>query len=409
MGAEQMMMKPFGKLLRRADAMRIIDENVKQITRTESAPLEEATGRVLASDISAGFNVPPFKRARMDGYAIKAKDTAGASNSKTKKLRLIGVAYAGEPFEGTVGDAECVEIATGSPIPKGADAVVMVEYTKLSGKTVEVAREARPGDNITPEGKDIKAGEVVVRDGEVLTPGKVGALAALGIPTVQVYAKPRIAIYATGNEITPQGQPLRPGQVYDINSYTLTGIIEANGCKALRRGLVRDNREAIIAALKETAAFDVGIFNGGSSVGSRDLVAGIVGELGVVHFHGLQVKPGKPTLFGVVDETPIFGMPGYPTSCLSNAYIFLIPALRKIARLPPAEMRKIRASLSKPIERDSEREYFCTVRLADDKAIPVFKASSDITSMAHADGLIIVPRGNGKIRSGTRVEVHLLP
>jgi molybdenum cofactor synthesis domain-containing protein len=403
------MMKPFGKLLRRADAMRIIDENMKQIARTESVLLEKATGRVLASDIRAGFNVPPFTRARMDGYAVKAKDTAGASKSKPKKLRLIGVGYAGEPYEGTVDDAECIEIATGSPLPKGADAVVMVEYTKLSGKTVEVMRQARPRDNITPEGKDIKAGEVVVKGGEVLSPAKVGALASLGFSSVQVYAKPHVAIYSTGDEIAPQGQPLRPGQVYDSNSYTLTGIVEANGCVALRRELVPDNRESIIAALKDAAAFDVGIFNGGSSVGSRDLVGGVVEELGVVHFHGLQVKPGKPTLFGIVDGTPIFGMPGYPTSCLSNAYIFLIPALRKLARLPHVELKKVRAKLDKTIERDKEREYFCTVRLEDGKAIPVFKGSSDITSMTQADGLVIVPQGTGKLKSGTRIEVHLLP
>jgi molybdopterin molybdotransferase len=408
MGVEQMM-KPFGELMRRADAMRIINENVKQITRTESVPLEKVTGRVLASDIRAGFNVPPFTRARMDGYAVKAKDTTDASKSKPKKLRLIGVGYAGEPFEGTVGDAECIEIATGSPLPKGADAVVMVEYTRLSEKTVEVMREVKPGDNIALEGKDIKAGQLVIERGEVLTPARVGALASLGIASIQVYAKPRVAIYGTGNEITPQGQPLRPGQVYDTNSYTLTGIVEANGCVALRRRLVHDTREDVAAALKEAAAFDLGIFIGGSSVGSRDLVAGIVGELGVVRFHGLKVKPGKPTLFGIVDEIPIFGMPGYPTSCLSNAYIFLIPALRKLAGLPPAEMSKIRVRLDKPIEKDREREYFCTVRLQDDKAIPVFKTSSDITSMTHADGLIIVPRGTGKIRSGTKVEVYLLP
>jgi molybdopterin molybdotransferase len=408
MGAEQMM-KPFGKLLPRENAMRIINENVKQINRMEYVPLEEAAGRVLASDISAGFNVPPFTRARMDGYAVKAKNTTGASKSKPKMLRLIGVGYAGEPFEGTVGDAECIEIATGSPLPNGADAVVMVEYTRLSEKTVEVMREARPGDNIVFEGKDIKVGEVVVRGGEVLSPGKIGALAALGIASVHVYAKPRVAIYSTGNEITPQGQPLGPSRVYDINSYTLTGIIEANGCIALRRGLVRDNRQALVAALKEAAASDVGIFNGGSSVGSRDLVAGVVEELGVVRFHGLKVRPGKPTLFGVVEGTPIFGMPGYPTSCLSNAYIFLIPALRKLARLPPSEMRKIRAKLGKPIMRDREREYFCTVRLRDGKAIPVFKASSDISSMTHADGLIIVPRGTGKLRSGTKADVYVLP
>jgi molybdopterin molybdotransferase len=403
-----MMMKPFGKLLPRADAMRIINENVKQITRIESVPLEQATGRVLASDVSADFNVPPFKGARMDGYAVKAKDTARASKSKPRILRLIGAGYAGEPFVGTVGDEECIEIATGSPLPKGADAVVMVEYTNLSGRTVEVMREARLGDNITPEGKDIKVGEVVVRGGEALSPAKVGAIAALGIAFVKVYAKPRVAIYGTGNEITPQGQTLRPGQVYDINSYTLTGIIESNGCVALRRGLVPDSREAIITALKDATTFDVGIFNGGSSVGSRDLVAGIVREFGVVHFHGLRIKPGKPTLFGIVDGTPIFGMPGNPTSCLSNAYIFLTPVLRKLARLPPAEMRRIKAKLDKPIEKTREREYFCTVKLEGGKAIPVFKASSDITSMTHADGLVIVPRGTGKLKAGTNVEVYLV-
>ena len=399
-------MKPFGKLMTRLDAVRLIEENTRRFTRVEEVAIEDAAGRVLAEDVVAGFNVPPFDRSSMDGYAVRAGDTAGAS-SKPVTLRLIGARHAGEVFDGVVGEGECVEIATGAPIPKGADAVVMVEYTRLNGDDVEIQREAKPGSNVAPEGEDIKVGEAVVKAGELLTPGRVGAVAALGFSKVKAYAKPRVAIYSTGNEVTPQGKPLNPGQVYDINSYTLSAVVAANGCVPMRRGLVRDDFDAIAAAVRDASAYDVAVFSGGSSVGVRDLFAGVVEDLGVVHFHGLRVKPGKPTLFGEVAGTPVFGMPGYSTSCLNNAYVFLVPALRRVAGLPPAEERTVVARLSRVIKAEGEREQFYSVRVEGGEAVPVFKQSGDITSMAYANGYIIIPIGAKMLEAGDEVTVYL--
>jgi molybdopterin molybdotransferase len=399
-------MKPFGKLMTRLDAVRLIDENTRRITRIEEVTIEDAAGRVLAEDLVAGFNVPPFDRSSMDGYAVKASDTAGAS-TKPVTLRLIGAQHAGEIFDGEVSDGECVEIATGAPVPKGADAVVMVEYTRLTSGGVEIQREAKLGSNIAPEGEDIKRGDPVVKASEIITPGKIGAIAALGFSRVKAYVKPRVAIYSTGNEVTPQGKSLKPGHIYDINSYTLSAVVSANGCVPIRRGLVRDDFDAIAAAVKDASAYDVAVFSGGSSVGVRDLFAGVVEELGRVYFHGLRVKPGKPTLFGEVGGKPVFGMPGYSTSCLNNAYVFLVPALRRVAGLPPAEERTVKARLSLAIKAEGEREQFYSVRVEKSKAIPVFKQSGDITSMAYANGYIIIPIGTKQLEAGNEVTVYL--
>jgi len=404
-----MTMKPFEKLVSRLEATRIIDANVNQITRIEDVPLKEAAGRVLAADITAEFNVPPFRRASMDGYAVKAKDSMDASISKPKRLRLVGATHAGESIDISVRDGECIQIATGSPLPKGTDAVVMVEYTRLSGNTVEIMREASLGENVADEGEDIKRGEIVVRASEVLTPGRLGAAAALGLATLKVYAKPRVAIHSTGNEIVPQGGTVKPGQIYDINSYTLTSIAQMSGCIPVWKGLVADNPRELQAAIKEAATCDIEVFSGGSSVGTRDLLAEVVEKLGVVHFHGLRVKPGKPTLFGSVKGKPIFGMPGNPSSCLSNAYVFLIPTLRKIARLPPIEMRKVKAKLSRAIVAGGEREVFYPVRLEKEKAVPLLMKGSNITSLAYANGMIIIPVGTKRLEEGAEVEVLMLP
>jgi molybdenum cofactor synthesis domain-containing protein len=399
--------KPFTKLVPRLEAARIIDENVNQINRVEEVRLDEAAGRVLAADLVAHGNIPPFDRSSMDGYALRAADTHGASESKPKQLKLLGAGYAGEPFAGIVGDGECIEIATGSPLPKGADSVIMVEYTKLAGNIVEIMRAAKPDDNIEHEGEDIKTGEIVVKAGDVLTAGKIGAAAALGVTSLKVYAKPTVALYSTGNEIVPQGKPLGPSQVYDINTHTLASIVQASGCVALRRGLVPDDTQIMLMTLKEAGNYDAVVFSGGSSVGSRDFFAQVVEQVGTVHFHGLQVKPGKPTLFGTVHGTPVFGMPGNSTSCLSNAYIFLIPMLRKMARLPAVETKTVEAKLSRLVESDGEREVFYTVRLENGEAVPVFKRSSNITSMAHADGMIIIPAKTKRLEAGSKVNVYL--
>jgi molybdenum cofactor synthesis domain-containing protein len=236
----------------------------------------------------------------------------------------------------------------------------------------------------------------------------VGALAALNIQSVEVYEKPKVAIYSTGSEIRPLGVDLEPGQIYDVNSYTLSTVISRHGCIPVRKGIVVDDREAIESAVREASGYDLGVFSGGSSVGTRDLFAETVEGLGEVLFHGLQVKPGKPTLFGLVEGTAIFGMPGYPTSCLSNAYVFLAPALRKLAGAPPSEPRTVTARMGKRVVSSSGREQFLTVAVEDGVAYPVFKKSGDITSMANADGYIILPVNLDVVEEGEEVTVILL-
>jgi len=400
-------MKPFKTLLPRKEALEIIEGNIARIGRVEEIPIEEANGRVLVEDVIAGFSVPPFSRASMDGYAVIAEDTFGASGFNPNRLKLIGVQHAGELFEGVVGKGECVQVATGSPVPEGSDAVVMVEFTKLDGDHVEIQKPAYPSANISPVGEDIKTGDTVIETGEMLTPAKVGALAALNMETIRVYAKPRVAVYSTGSEIKPLGSELSPSQIYDVNSYTLTSIISACGCEPMMNGIVPDDRESIEKSILEAASHDIGVFSGGSSVGVRDLFGEVIEELGEVLFHGLQVKPGKPTLFGIVQGTPIFGMPGYPTSCLSNAYIFLTPALRAMAGLPPANPRKVVAKMGARFVSSSGREQFLTVRVRDGVAVPAFKKSGAITSMAHADGYIVLPVNLDVIEEGAEVEVAL--
>jgi molybdenum cofactor synthesis domain-containing protein len=400
-------MKPFKTLMGRVEALRIISDNIGRISRTEKIPINLIGGRILAEDIIANFSVPPFDRSSMDGYAVKAEDTYGASSFNPNQLKLIGVQHAGEIFEGRIAKGECVQVATGSPIPEGSNAVVMVEFTKLEGDLVDIQKPAYPSENISPKGEDIKSGDVVMKKGELLTPAKVGVLAALNRPGMSVFKKPKVAIFSTGSEIRPLGSTLSPSQIFDVNSYTLSSIISANGCEPVLNGIIPDNRESIEKAIYDASTHDIGVFSGGSSVGVRDLFGEIIEELGEVMFHGLQVKPGKPTLFGRVEDTPIFGMPGYPTSCLSNAYIFLTPALRLMAGLPSAKPRVVKAKMGSRFVSSSGREQFLTVRIKDRTAIPAFKKSGAITSMAHADGYIILPINLDVIEEGAEVEVTL--
>ena len=403
-----MTMKPFTELTDRETAIKLIMENVKPIKRVETVLLDEAAGRVLAADVVAGFDVPPFDRASMDGYAVKALDTSGATKNSPVLLEIIGVQHTGELYEGEVKGGEALEIATGSPMPRGSDAVVMVEDTSLEGDVVIVFKELVAGRNMAPAGEDMKRGDHVLSRGAVLTPGMVGALAALGYAEAEVYEKPRVAIYSSGPEIVPQGTPLRPGQIYDVNSYTLAAVIESNGGFPVKRGIMLDDVESIEAAVMDAAGYDMGVFSGGSSVGARDFFGEVMERLGDVFFHGVRVKPGKPTLFGTVEGTPIFGMPGYPTSCLNNSYVFLAPAVRLMARLPPREARVLRLPMGHRMESRSDREQFITVRVEEGKAYRVFKQSGDITSMTHADGYIVLPVGVGVVEEGEEVEVTLL-
>ncbi len=403
-----MTMKPFKELMPRVEALRIIDQRIKRVEATEEVAISESNNRVLAEDVVAGFHVPPFPRASMDGYAVVAKDTVGSSAESPIALNLVGVQHTGEIYEGTIRSGECLEIATGAPMPNGADAVVMVEYTRREGKKILVERPVKPMKNMAKAGEDMVKGTHVISMGETITPGVLGALAALGYVKVKVFVKPKVAIYSSGPEIAPQGQVLKPGQIYDINSLTLAAIIEMNGGIPVKRGIVKDTVESVRKSIEDAEKHDLGVFSGGSSVGVKDLFGEVMEELGEIYFHGVKTKPGKPTLFGEINGTPLFGMPGYPTSCLNNSYVYLIPALRKLGRLKPKHWVKVKLPMGHTMSSKSNREQFITVRIRDDKVFRVYKQSGNITSMTHADGYIMLPIGSTTLEKGKEVEVTLL-
>ncbi|MCW4021145.1 MAG: molybdopterin-binding protein [Candidatus Bathyarchaeota archaeon] len=400
-------MVPFKLLTSREEALKTIVAAIKPIERTEKIPIEASSSRVLAEDVIADKDVPPFDRAAMDGYAVKAEDTYEASEHNPRTLKLRAVLHAGESTATSINNEECIRIATGCPVPPGADAVVMVEFTEETKGSVSVFKAVHPGANISPKGEDMKKGEAILNEGEFLTPAKVGVLAALGRRNVVVYQKPRVVVIPTGTEVCEVGSELGEGQVYDVNSYTLTSVLSGNGASVTRSPVVPDSFEQLKSAVTRFIGHDLIVFSGGSSVGERDLLVKVVEEAGELLFHGVQIKPGKPTLFGLVKGKPVFGMPGYPTSCLSNAYVFLVPAVRKMARLPLKAPRTVKAKMGKRIVSASGREQFLPVKLADGKAYPVFKRSGDITSMAKADGYLILPVNLDVIDEGETVTVKL--
>jgi molybdopterin molybdotransferase len=401
-------MRPIRETIPLDEARALMREAVPPITRTETVRLEAAHRRVLARPIVAAQDVPPFARAAMDGYAVVAADTFGAGQFSPKTLRLIEKVYTGQVPERAVAHGGCTEIATGAPMPAGADAVVMVEETeKDEAGTVRFFSPVYPGQNVGRQGADIRAGQAVLQPGDYLTSSRVGAIAALGIDVVEVFARPRVAILSTGNEIASPGTPLAPGQIYDINRFTLGAIIEEHGAVPVALPTSADTLEDLDRALDAAVAEDLVIFSGGSSVGERDLILDAIAARGEVVFHGIAVKPGKPTLFGVIDGKPVIGMPGYPTSCLSNGYMLVIPLLRRLARLPDLLQRSVKLPLGQRVVSTTGRHQFYTVRIVDGTAMPAFKASGDITSMSQADGYIEIPAQTDILERGQVVDVVL--
>ena len=400
-------MRPFGDVISLDAARAILDRTGSPIENVETILLSEANGRVLASDVVSQGDVPPFSRAGMDGYAVRARDTQGASRSAPRTLTRVATLYTGEVSATAVGDGQCIEIATGAPMPDGADAVVMVEETDADGDAVRIFIEAQPQQNVGRRGADIQSGQVVVAAGEVVNSSRIGALAAVGTLWVDVYERPRVAILSTGNEVVDPGRDLKPGQIYDINRFTLSAVVSDNGGIPIVYPAAPDTLDALLTALDELVDYDIVVFSGGSSVGERDLLRDAIEAKGKMLFHGVAMKPGKPTGLAIVNGKPVFAMPGYPASCLSNAHMLLVPLLRRVARLGPKVTRTLRMPLSKRITSTAGRHQFYTVRIEGDYAVPAFKASGDITSMSRADGYIEIPANVDTVEAGEMVEVTL--
>lgn len=401
-------MRPLKSLISIEEAQRIINANIYPIAATEEVVLKDLIGRIAAKNIVSDVNIPPFRRAAMDGYAVKAESTFSATESTPIFLTCIEEVHAGEVPQKIIREKECTEIATGAMIPESADTVVQVEYTNKSENEIEIFKAFAPGTNVSNAGADVKSGETVIYKEQIFTPARIGILTALNRSSAIVYKTPKIAVIPTGREIAALGDDLKEGQVYDINSHTLSALISQNGGNPIVYDIVPDEFNALEKAILDAIPkADLIVIGGGSSVGERDINVDVINKHGSVLFHGIQIKPGKPTLFGVIDKKPVLNLPGYPTSCLVNGYIIMLPILRKMSHLPEVVLRKVNAKLSKKIVSRLGRHQIYTVKLKDGFAIPAFKESGAITSMAWADGYIEIPFNVDLVEKDEKVEVIL--
>ena len=385
----------------------------------EHVPLAAARVRVLAEDVVAPVDVPGFDRASVDGFAVRAADTSGASEAQPAVLQLTtDLLTPGVQPGAVVGPGMASVIATGGMLPRGADAVVMVEHTELlegEPARIEVARPVAPGAFVAGAGSDIARGETLLRRGRVLSAREIGMLAAVGLAEVPVWRRPLVAIFSTGDEIVAPGGPIRPGQVYDSNAAILAAAVEECGGEPVPLGIVRDDPDALAAALdRALAASDVVLLSGGTSKGAGDLAYGAVQRLrrpGVV-VHGVALKPGKPLCLAVQDGKPIAVLPGFPTSAIFTFHTFMAPIIRALAGRHEAREAEVEATL--PMQVSSERgrtEYVMVSLMAGPDgllAYPTAKGSGAVTGFSSADGFFAVPAMTETVPAGAPVTVTLL-
>lgn len=379
----------------------------------EAVPLTEALGRVNAFPIRAPHALPSFPRSTVDGYALHARDSFGANESLPAYLKLIGEVPMGSAPPFILGKGECALIHTGGMLPEGADAVIMLEYTQpVSAKEIEVLRSTADGENVLKVGEDVLPGMEVIPAGVKLRPAEIGGLAALGILEIQVARKPRVAILSTGDEVVDPNQPIQPGQVRDINSSTLSALVRLNGGEPISHPILPDRAAALSSAAKATLNdVDMLIFTAGSSASTRDLTADVINGLGTpgVLVHGVNIRPGKPTILAVCNGKVVIGLPGNPVSALVIARLFVVPVIHRLLGLAPVIQPVIQAALSINVPSQAGREDWIPVRLMRTtdglRAEPIFSKSNLIFSLARADGLLrITPDATG-LEAGSKVEI----
>ena len=398
-----------------ADALKVLLNHLPDHVRAEGISTADALDRVLAEPLSAPSSLPAFPRSTMDGYAVRAADTYGATESLPAYLSVVGEAPMGRAPELIVGPTQAAIVYTGGMLPAGADAVVMVERTqKLDAASIEVLKPVAPGENIINVGEDVNEGEALLGPGHTLRPQDLGGLMALGITQVSVAARPRVAIVSTGDEIVSPDQQPAPGQVRDVNTYTVAGLVARAGGIPLPYGIVKDRLDDLLAAAQAGLdAADALVISAGSSVSARDLTAGVINRLGEpgVLVHGVSVKPGKPTILGVCDGKPAFGLPGNPVSAMVVAGLFLVPVLRRLQGASLASHNRVKARLTHNIASAPGREDYVQVKLINQDgalwADPVFGKSNLIYTLVKADGMLRVPLDSNGLHEGEWVEVEL--
>lgn len=395
---------------------------------SEILAVDSALGRVTAEDIVAPHPLPEFPRTTVDGYAVRAADTFGATDSLPAYLHLIGEVPMGDEPSIEIGAGQCALIHTGGMLPDGADAVVMLEYTQQivgAGSVrpeIEVFKSVADGENVIHIGEDVAKDQIVIPKGATLRPAEIGGLMALGITSLRVARKPRVGLISTGDEVIEPGQYPRPGQVRDINSYTLGALIEKSGGIPVRYGIIGDEFELLkSASAKALNECDVVLVTAGSSASTRDMTAEVIRQLGEpgVLVHGINTRPGKPTILGKCNGKVVIGLPGNPVSALVNGYLFVVPVIERLLGAIPKPKATVQAKLTVNLPSQAGREDWWAVKLSPSPsgrggrsegwiAEPIFGKSNLIFTLAAGDGLLKIHPDATGLSAGEIVEVVLI-
>lgn len=383
----------------------------------ETIPVEDSLGRIVFAPVKAGHPLPSFRRSTVDGFAVRAEDTYGAGESLPAYLPLIGEVPMGAAPDFKLEKNTCAVIHTGGMLPEGANAVVMIEYTQPAREhEVEILRTVAVGENVLQVGEDVQDGQVVIPVGTRIRPAEIGGMMALGVSEVTVAVRPRVGIISSGDEVVPPTEEIGPGKVRDVNSYTLQGLVRQAGGDPVLYGIVPDHREAMTAVVsKAHAECDLVVVTAGSSASARDLTSMVIDSLGApgVLVHGVNVRPGKPTILGVCEGKPVVGLPGNPVSALVIAGLFVVPLIERMLGLGEKRFRPVvQATLKVNLASQAGREDWIAVQLLEKDgemfADPIFGKSNLIFTLARGDGLVKIPADANGIAAGEPVQVWMM-
>ena len=393
------------------EAQDIIQDLFDKYCKPESEEIdcEDAYGRVLFNDVYSRMDFPPFDKALKDGFAILSEDSYGASEESPNTLEIIDFLEAGSITDKVVEKGKCVEISTGAAMPEGANAVVMVEYSEKFDDKVNLLTTATPSQDVAKKGSDIEEGNLILKKGDVLNPGKIGVLLSQGFKTIEVYKKPTVGVISSGNEITMQGEDLPFGKIYDVNGNMIKNDAVSCGADAKFLGVVRDNYEQVKEKIQDSLKdVDILLCSGGTSAGLGDVIKHVLDELGEVHIHGISVQPGKPTIVGVIDEKLVIGLPGNPVSALMIFNAFVAPPLTNLSGIKKDfEKNVVKGVMTRRIHSPVGRMQYQLVKVDGSDVHPIFKDSGAIFSLSTADGYVKVEKSVELLDEGEEVEVYL--
>ncbi|MBN1785515.1 MAG: molybdopterin molybdenumtransferase MoeA [Candidatus Methanofastidiosa archaeon] len=395
------------KLMSFEDASMALQGLVNTVEGTEAVALEDALGRVASEDIISQIDIPPYNKSQMDGYALMASDSFSASEQSPVRLRMVEHVDAGHAPRAALGEGECAYVATGAELPKGADSVVMVEDALAAQDEVTVSRPLAPGENVMATGFDMAVGSVVVPKGAKLTPRMLAAISGVGVPQVKVNRRPKIAVISTGSEIISPSEPYTQAKTYDVNGAFLLSECKRLGCDVDFLGIATDSKDDLSRMIGLAKDRDLVLVSAGVSKGAKDLMEATLSEMGEIILHGINIKPGKPTMAAMCGGSLVIGLPGHPTSCILIFKMLVMPLLFK-AMGSEHTFRTSELTLRKRIVATRGRKQFMPVSISDDGAYPVFRGSGAISSFLKAEGIAIIDENTEYLDPGESLKVILL-